>query len=143
MSYSILIVDDEPAFRKMAQSFFERTNYKIFLATNGWDAIEQMNQRDFDLVITDYRMPGLNGLNLISWMQEFKANIPVFLMTSYVNRDMYQLAIQAGAKDFLLKPINFSNLVKKIEKQLNPASENSHVIESPVRKHPQEPKILN
>jgi len=142
MSYSILIVDDEPAFRKMAESFFERTGYNTFFATNGWDAIEQINQRDFDLVITDYRMPGLNGLNLISWMQEFKSNIPVFLMTSYVNRDMYHLAMQAGAKNFLLKPINFSNLVKKIEKQLNPAAESNPVIKANVKK-PQEPKLLN
>ena len=142
MSYNILIVDDEPAFRKMAKSFFDRTGYNTFFATNGLEAIEQVSRRDFDLIITDYRMPGLNGLNLISWVQEFKADTPVFLMTSYVNRDMYHLAIQAGAKAFLLKPINFANLVKKIKKQLNPALENTPVNKTDAKKL-QEPKLLN
>lgn len=141
MSYNILIVDDEPVFRKMAKSFFERSGYNTFFATNGLEAIEQISRGEFDLIITDYRMPGLNGLNLISWIREFKADTPVFLMTSYVNRDMYHLAMQAGAKAFLLKPINFANLVKKVEKQLSPASHGNPVVKTNVKK-PQEPKLL-
>jgi DNA-binding NtrC family response regulator len=142
MSYNILIVDDEPAFRKMAKSFFDRTGYNTFFATNGLEAIEKVSRRDFDLIITDYRMPGLNGLNLISWVQEFKADTPVFLMTSYVNRDMYHLAMEAGAKAFLLKPINFANLVKKIKKQLNPVAPNNPINKIDTKKL-QEPKLLN
>jgi len=143
MRVNILLVDDEPVFRKMAKAFFEKNGYNISLASNGLDAIEKIKKTDFDLIITDYRMPGLNGLNLINWIREFKSDLPVFFMTSYVNREMQHFAMEAGAKAFLLKPIDFANLVKKIEKELNQTSKIQNSTEVEQKKITEsEPKIL-
>ncbi|MDD3155046.1 MAG: sigma-54 dependent transcriptional regulator [Victivallaceae bacterium] len=117
MSSSILIVDDEINTRE-ALSRYLRGRFEVVLASDGAEAIELLSKRDFDLVLTDLRMPRADGMSVLEATLA-KANVPVcILFTAYGSVEKAVEAVRAGAFDFVVKPVKLTKLDEVIQKAL-------------------------
>lgn len=101
----VLIVDDEPLIRKILSKYLADKKYYVATADDGRVAMEQLEQDNFDLVLTDLRMPNMGGRELLQQMSERFPNIPKIVLTGYGTNDDIILALKTGAYDFLTKPI--------------------------------------
>ncbi len=106
----ILIVDDEEAQRLALKSFLGRREYKVFLAANGDEALKIVRNETIDIVMTDFRMPGMSGLELLRAIKDVQPGIDVILMTAYGSVDDAVDIMKAGAYDYLTKPVDLDEL---------------------------------
>lgn len=114
----ILIVDDEPDLRELLAEEFLHHGCEILEAANGQLALECVLRNKIDVVISDVRMPDMNGTHLLEKIRERDPVKPhVFLLTGYADIDSKE-AIKKGAKALFLKPIDWQKLVAQIEECL-------------------------
>ena len=104
MKCTILVVDDEPGQRQFISGSLSR-DYEIATAANGLEASQLLSHRSFSLVITDERMPGMSGIELIRWMGEKSPETPVIVLTAYGSIETAVEAIKLGAEEYLTKPL--------------------------------------
>jgi DNA-binding NtrC family response regulator len=104
MKFSILVVDDEPSQRQFISGSLAK-EYDVVTAANGIEASQLLSHRSFSLVITDERMPGMGGIDLIRWMREKSPEIPVIVLTAYGSIEIAVEAIKLGAEEYLIKPL--------------------------------------
>jgi two-component system, NtrC family, response regulator AtoC len=104
MKSRILIADDEPGQRQFLSGSLSR-NHEIVVAANGLEVSQLISHRSFDLVITDERMPGMSGIELIRWMGENSPETPVIVLTAYGSVETAVEAIKLGAEEYLTKPL--------------------------------------
>ena len=117
---SILLVDDEPMVLKMLQTFLESQQYRVICAPGGQQALSIIEQRshEIDLLITDIRMPDMNGIRLLEAVRQLLPALPVLLMTGYTDFDLVVEGLKQRAFDLLFKPIDFDQLNWCISKAL-------------------------
>ncbi|MCC8153190.1 MAG: sigma-54 dependent transcriptional regulator, partial [Tannerellaceae bacterium] len=115
MERKILIVEDDLAFGTLLKKWFETNGYICVLVNKAGKAKPEILEGNFDLVMTDLRLPDGDGILLLTWIKEQKRNIPVIVMTSYGEVQSAVAAMKIGAYDYLEKPINPSVLKQKIE----------------------------
>lgn len=120
----ILIVDDDEMMRDTVVSYLSNDGCSLIVAPNGKKGVELFRKEKPDLVISDIRMPEMNGLELLSAVRNLNCHIPVLLMTAYDDMDITIKAMQLGAYDYIEKPFNkekLSFLVKRAleRKKLN------------------------
>ncbi len=123
MKHKILIVEDDASFGIMLQKWFERNNLETILACKVEAAKKEILKNNFNLILTDLRLPDGDGIMLLDWIKEQKISAPVIIMTSYGEIQSAVASIKLGAFDYLQKPINPSVLNQKIEQALNHVSE--------------------
>lgn len=120
--YSVLVVDDSHTTRHIEQVIFEADNYKVTTACDGIDALELMKQHRFDLVVTDVRMPRMDGFILIHNMRhkpELK-DIPVIVVSSVFESDTAEKVKSLGAQAYIVKSdFERENLINKARELLN------------------------
>jgi len=114
----ILIVEDDVAFCKMLKTFLQKKEYDVFTAFSGNEAIPQIKQEDFDIVLTDVRLPDSDGITLLDEILKTNPNTQVIIMTGYAEVNMAVNAIKKGAFDYVSKPFNPDIILKTIEKAL-------------------------
>ena len=114
-SGSILIVDDELEVRETMAEYLDFEGYKIEQAENGLDALEILKNRNFELVITDFRMPKLNGKELVLAVRKLGLKMPIFLLTGYTDLTE-QESLEIGVTRFLIKPLHPSDLLAAIHR---------------------------
>lgn len=100
----ILVVDDEPIVIKSCESILKAEGYSIESAINGRDAINILGNNNYDLVITDLKMPEIDGIDLIRWLRDSKPEIGVVVITGYPSQDTIKDALNLGIIDYLPKP---------------------------------------
>ena len=116
MHGKILIVEDDRSFGSMLLKWFERNGFTATLCNGMLAAQETMSKSEqYDVVLSDLRLPDGDGIMLLSWIKERFTSLPVIIITSYGEVQTAVSAIKMGAFDFLEKPINPSLLTKKIE----------------------------
>ena len=117
----ILIVDDNRVVLKILKNILESHNYLTVSATNGMDALKIAYQEKPDLIVTDYLMPEMDGMALITKLKSQLATrfIPIIMLTSKDEVDAEVAVINAGADDYLTKPINPKRLIVRINRLLN------------------------
>lgn len=115
MKHTILIVEDDIAFGTMLQKWFVRKGIEATLCSGVGAAQTELDNMEFNLVLTDLRLPDGDGISLLHWMRDCKMMTPVFVMTGYGDVRSAVAAIKLGAEDFLEKPINPSILYEKVE----------------------------
>ncbi len=115
---SILIVDDEEGVRKSLVMLFQKEGHRVCPATNGEDAIRQFGREAFDLVITDLRMDGMNGIELLNYMQEQHVQIPIIIMTAFGTIDSAVEAMRLGAMDYVAKPFEYDEIVHRANRAI-------------------------
>jgi DNA-binding NtrC family response regulator len=112
--FRILVVDDEPAQRELVAGFLRKQGFEVALAGDGTDALGRFTREPFDLVLTDQRMPGLSGLELLDALRAVTPEAAVIVMTAYGTIETAVAAIKAGAADYLTKPLNLDELLHRI-----------------------------
>jgi CheY-like chemotaxis protein len=122
---SILVVEDNPMARKDISMFLSGEGYDVEQANDGIEAIEKLNQRGFDLVLSDIVMPRMNGLALIDHVCSNWPQTRIIAMTAYFQADSEKTFSVAGTDDFIRKPIVLKDLLAKIQRVLQ--SGNSQV----------------
>ncbi len=118
MSKTILIVEDEQVLRESLAGLLEEEGYDVVQAPNGKDAYDLVVQRPVDLVLSDVRMPEMDGLTLLGHLKQLAPETPVIMITAYGTVDSAVEAMKAGGWDYLLKPVQFDDLLLKIQRAL-------------------------
>lgn len=112
---SILLVDDDAGVREALRDTLALEGYEITCASTAHDALSVLHARgDFDLVLSDVQMSPLDGMALLKSVREARIDVPVMLMTAYGSIDQAVAALQAGACDYLSKPIDVESLLQKV-----------------------------
>lgn len=100
----ILVVDDEGAIRYSISKTLQRVGYQVQTASSGEEALDMMQQQEYDVVLTDIRMPGLSGVELLAKIKERAPDAVVILLTGYANLESAIESLRLGAHDYLTKP---------------------------------------
>jgi DNA-binding NtrC family response regulator len=111
----ILIVDDDVDALELMHELFEGKGYQPSTATNGLTALDLIREDEPDMVITDIRMPDMDGMQLLEEMSKRYAHIPVIMVTAHGTIEAAVEAIKMGAKDYILKPLRLDEILTKVE----------------------------
>ena len=114
----ILYVDDEPAIGLMLQDSLERLGHTAIGATSVADALGALERGDVDLIISDFKMPGLSGLEFLELLREQGRQIPLIILTGYATIEHAVAAIKAGAADYITKPLQPEQLGHAVSQAL-------------------------
>jgi len=114
----LLIVDDDTAMREMLASLFSDRGYAIDEATSAAEALEQAGEQCFDVVLSDIRMPGKTGIEMVGELRSLLPETPVVLMTAFGSIDSAVESMRAGAFDYITKPFEPDAVVLTIERAL-------------------------
>jgi len=130
--FQILIVDDEKAQREILEGFLVKQGYGALSATDGENALEKFKDGAFDLVLTDYRMPGIDGIQLLREVRRLNPQGVVVIMTAYGTVGTAVAAMREGAYDYLTKPIDLDELlllIQRVEREIRLGQENRELKE--------------
>jgi two-component system response regulator AtoC len=114
----LLLVDDDRAMREMLASLFSDLGYEAVEAASAEDALARLEEEDFDVVLSDIRMPGRSGIEMVSDVKRLRPETPVVLMTAFGSVDSAVEAIQAGAYDYVTKPFEPEAVQFAVERAL-------------------------
>jgi len=115
----IMIVDDEKLVRWSISSGLERDNHEVFCARSGEEAMEKAREENFDLVITDFKMPGMNGAELLEQLKELSPDIKVVVLTAYSAELSMQRAVKLGASEYIEKPFLVDDIRELVQTVLS------------------------
>ncbi|MDI1472242.1 MAG: response regulator [Thermodesulfovibrio sp.] len=119
MKEKILIVDDEPDMLKLLSMIIrEKTPYEVNTTNNPIEAVQLIKDNDFSLVITDLKMPGIDGLQILEEVKKKDEDIPVIIITAYGTIESAMEAMQKGGFDFITKPFKKEHILFTIEKAI-------------------------
>lgn len=110
---SILIVEDDLTFSTMLKTWLGKKGFEVETASTQTKARKQIGTRNFDLILSDLRLPDQDGLSLLSWLREQGNQIPFIIMTSYAEIQSAVRAMKEGATDYISKPVQPDELLKK------------------------------
>lgn len=119
MNKKILVVDDDVAFCSLLQTFLKKKGFDVTNSFTGKEAVEIINKNDFDVVITDIRLPDSDGMEILKRVKEKDFRTQVILMTGYTDIKTAVNAMKQGAFDYVGKPINPEELLNTINASLN------------------------
>ncbi len=111
---SVLVVDDDLDLRYMLSARLVSAGYRVYVAANGWEGLEQLEKYSIDVVLTDYYMPGMNGFELLSVCRVKWPGIPV-LVFSGEQDDMAHEAVERGAFAWVRKGNEFTMLLEFLD----------------------------
>ena len=114
----ILIVDDEQDILNTLPEVLNKWGHQTFVAANGIEGLKVFRENPLDFVITDIKMPQMDGLELLIKIQEIDKNTMVIFLTGYPSLDSAISAMRSGAYDYLVKPVNLDELKLRIERGL-------------------------
>jgi two-component system response regulator HydG len=114
----ILVVDDEPTARSGLSRLLGDEGYTVSTAGDGNEALSRVDERPADVVVTDLRMPGMDGMGLLEALRERGHKVPVIVVTAYGDVTSAVEAMRKGAEDYLTKPIDFEALTLAIDRTL-------------------------
>jgi len=117
----ILVVDDEPKMRRVLEIMLQKMGYRVLAAGNGREALEQYQANAVDLVITDLRMPEIDGLGLLTALREAGSDVPVILITAHGTIETAVQAMKQGACDYILRPFDIDVIELAVQRALNGA----------------------
>jgi len=115
---SVLIVDDEPNMRLILTKVLQAEGYHVSSASSSEDALHALAEENYDVVLSDVRMPGMDGIELMKRIKELAPEIYVVMMTAYGSAQSALEAIKAGAEDYIFKPFNNEVVLFSLRKAL-------------------------
>ena len=126
----LLWADDEMELLKAHLLFLEKKGYKVVTVTNGIDAVEQVRQHSFDLVLLDEMMPGLSGLETLQQIKEIAPSVPVVMVTKSEEENIMDQAIGSKIADYLIKPVNPIQILTSLKKNIHRREIVSEVVQT-------------
>ncbi len=118
MKGRILFIDDDPAGREVALFNLKKAGYGVTVASDGQEGLSLFNPDGFDLVVTDYKMPGMTGIEVLKRIRKKDVDIPVLVITAFGNVEAAVEAMKTGAYDFIGKPFHRDQLLMCVEKAM-------------------------
>ncbi len=118
---AVLVVDDDSAMRELVQDVMLDRGHRVAIAASGADALKELSQAEFDVVLTDLRMKGMQGLELLTEIKRVYPGTNVILMTAFGSVETAVEAMKHGAYDYLTKPVRSEELVPTIERAIREA----------------------
>lgn len=115
---AILVVDDERAIRNSLKEILEFEDYSVELAENGADALEKAKNGKFDLIFSDIKMPGMDGITFLEAVLQERNDMPVIMMSGHAEIDTAVKAIKLGAFDFISKPLDMNRILVTVRNAL-------------------------
>ena len=129
MTTRILFIEDDPAGREVGLFNLRKAGYEVTEAQDGAQGLSLYANRDFDLVITDLKMPGVSGMDVLREIKKRTPQMPVIVITAYGNIDRAVEAMKLGAHDFIGKPFNRDHLLLAVEKAIESSALTKEVAE--------------
>lgn len=116
----ILVVDDMEMNRNLIANLLKNSGYEVALASNGLEALEKVEKEKIGLVLLDIRMPEMDGIEVLKRLRKTHSalNLPIIMVTAEAVAEVTVEALQAGANDYLVKPINLTTALARIKSQL-------------------------
>jgi len=127
----ILVVDDEPGMRDLLRILLEKDGHEVLTAADGTAGLARATSHELDLVISDIKMPGLDGIGLLSALRERALTLPVIMVTAYAESDSAIQAMKQGAFDYLTKPFKVDEIRVVIHRALAEAAARQKVGSTP------------
>jgi DNA-binding NtrC family response regulator len=119
MRQRILVIDDEVDMLFLLRMIIEdNTDYEVETTNGPSEGIKLLREKDFDLVITDLKMPGMDGMDLYHEFKEIKPEIPVVIITAYGSPEISEEALREGVADFITKPFRKDSILFTIKRAL-------------------------
>ena len=118
MAGTILIAEDEVVLRESLAELLSSEGYRVLEAGNGKEALELASSEPVDVVLSDVRMPEMDGMALLDALQEMAPELPVVMLTAYGTVSHAVSAMRAGAIDYLLKPVQFEEVLLRVKRAL-------------------------
>jgi two-component system, NtrC family, response regulator HydG len=115
MNERLLLVDDNADFLDSTKDVLEDAGYNVMTASNGEEALTIFNNKTYEIVLMDIKMPGINGVETFLKMKQKKPDVSVVLFTAYSMNELIQKALKEGVCDVLSKPLDMSRLLKRVE----------------------------
>jgi DNA-binding response OmpR family regulator len=122
----ILVVDDEGAIRYSISKTLQRVGYQVHTAASGEEALDMMKRQDYDVVLTDIRMPGLSGVDLLGKIKERAPDAVVILLTGYASLETAIESLRLGAHDYLVKPSSSQDIRNSVSEGVERARNMRH-----------------
>jgi len=115
---TILVVDDERSICDILTVYLHKSGYSVFQAQEGQQAVAIIKENVIDLVLSDIKMPGMNGVDLLKWIKEYNNSLPVIMTTGFPTLDTAIEALKLGAYDYLTKPFHLEEIIEKISRAI-------------------------
>lgn len=113
---SILILDDEPIVSRRLQPSLEKKGYEVETFTESMKALQRLRERDFDIVITDLKMEGVDGMQILAEVKERSPRTEVIVITGFATMQTAKESFQQGVLDFLAKPFKLGEIAEVIRR---------------------------
>lgn len=114
----ILIVDDQRGIRLLLDELFKKEGFITHLAANGYDALKIAKENAIDCVLLDMKIPGMDGLEILAHLKSENPDLPVIMMTAYVEQHMIDTATELGVTKYFSKPFNIFEIRDEVKKIL-------------------------
>ena len=114
MPQKVLLVDDDPELLNVMAERMRLMGIEVSTAATPWKALEEIEKEDYDAIVLDLVMPGINGLDVLKTIKKTKSQIQVILLTGYATPEVAEEAKKIGALDLMEKPANLKYLCGKI-----------------------------
>ncbi|MDO4461326.1 MAG: sigma-54 dependent transcriptional regulator [Bacteroidia bacterium] len=124
---SILVIDDQKSIRSTLKDILELEGYEVALAENGKEGVDMLSNNKYDILLTDIKMPEMDGMEVLSKAVEIAPSMPIIMISGHGNIDTAVEAIKAGAYDFIEKPIDLNRLLITVK---NAVEKNNLVVET-------------
>src|SRR5690554_2503991 len=113
MAKKILILDDDDDFNVLLTDVFSQADYDVTSLEDPRKALELIGKKEFDLIVTDHHMPGLSGAEFVRQVKADKPEVPIIMVSGYLDNDTIRGLIREGVVGIFLKPLNIFSLLKK------------------------------
>src|SRR5947209_7144501 len=112
----VLLIEDDPGVVVTLRRLLSEEGHQVEIETRGDQGLERARSQSFDVVITDMKLPGLNGLDLVRELHHIRPLLPIILVTAHGTTETAIEATKSGAYDYLLKPFEMPELIELVEK---------------------------
>lgn len=121
MAQTIVFVDDEPEILALVRDYLVREEFRVLTASNGSDGMSLISRENPDLVILDWMLPGMNGLDMCKALRE-NSNVPIIMLTAKSEEIDRVLGLEFGADDYIVKPFSLRELLARVKTVLRRSS---------------------
>lgn len=117
----ILMVEDDAEMRALFRDFFREEGFEIEMVSNGSEALRRVAREAYALILTDLRLPGLTGLDLLPGIKKLRPDVPVIVLSAFGSEENRKKALQKGATIYLEKPFHLNTLREILQEILSPS----------------------
>jgi FixJ family two-component response regulator len=110
----VAVVEDDESFRESLEGLFEAVGYEVHAYLSAEDFLQSGRLRDIDCLVTDFGLPGMNGVELLREVHAVRADVPVILITARREPDLLNQALSAGARQVFTKPVDGPALLRSV-----------------------------